>query len=142
MLAVARSSSENRFLLRARDTALFYETKVPFFHDSARLWKATVDAQKFPAETQDSSWDSPRRYVTFEVPYILWENSKQENESEPAQNQDQDGISSARFDQEAVNLAIQDQTSSLYAHLEMKRSMPCNSFMVVPLSRFLRLHAQ
>lgn len=63
MLAIARSPSENRFLLRNRDTALFHDTKTAFFNLSDDLWHATIDAQKFHKENQHATWDSPLRYA-------------------------------------------------------------------------------
>ncbi|EXJ89884.1 hypothetical protein A1O3_02951 [Capronia epimyces CBS 606.96] len=61
-LAVARSLSQARFLFRTRDTALFYDTKKDFFNQSSTLWNATIMAQKYHMDNQDSGWDSPLRY--------------------------------------------------------------------------------
>ncbi|EXJ85636.1 hypothetical protein A1O1_06002 [Capronia coronata CBS 617.96] len=62
LIAVARSWSQFRFLLRTRDTALFHDTGEAFFKPSSALWNATVVAQKYHMENQDSAWDSPLRY--------------------------------------------------------------------------------
>lgn len=62
MIAVSRKSAETRFLFRSRDTVLFYESKPPFFDKSDSLWKATIDAQRYHEENEDSTWDNPLRY--------------------------------------------------------------------------------
>ncbi|KAF2492947.1 hypothetical protein BU16DRAFT_94470 [Lophium mytilinum] len=63
MLAVARSTSDNRFYLHSRDTALLYTETSSFFAKSGTFWKATIDAQRFHDENQDSRWDNPLRYA-------------------------------------------------------------------------------
>lgn len=65
MLAVSRSASYNRFMFHAGDTALFYHENLEFFEKSDALWQATIDAQKFHKENQESesAWSNPLRYA-------------------------------------------------------------------------------
>jgi len=63
MLAVGRSLSDTRYLFRSRDTALFHDTKTVFFNRRDEVFQATIDAQKYHLENEDSLWDSPLRYA-------------------------------------------------------------------------------
>jgi hypothetical protein len=63
MLAVGRSALSNRFMFRSRDTALFYDENVHIFRKAPDLWKATVDAQRFHEENEDSRWGNPLRFA-------------------------------------------------------------------------------
>ncbi|KAL1622898.1 hypothetical protein SLS56_008579 [Neofusicoccum ribis] len=63
MIAVSRTAAETRFLFHSRDAALLYDTKPSFFAKSDTLWKATLEAQKFHDENEDSTWDNPLRYA-------------------------------------------------------------------------------
>ncbi|KAH7050104.1 hypothetical protein B0J12DRAFT_573402 [Macrophomina phaseolina] len=66
MLAVFRSSSETRFLLRSRDTALFHCMDSNFFktaesENTADVWRSTLLAQASHEENQTYGWESPLR---------------------------------------------------------------------------------
>ncbi|KAL1874482.1 hypothetical protein Daus18300_003500 [Diaporthe australafricana] len=66
MLAVTRSAIEMRFLLHARDTALFYDEDYDFFMSSSasmQLWINTLDAQCHHEENMDTDWDNSLRYA-------------------------------------------------------------------------------
>ena len=66
MLAVTRSPRETRFLLHARDTALFYgiDWGLPLadtpFQD---IWKDTLEAQVHHDENQETGWNKALRYA-------------------------------------------------------------------------------
>lgn len=70
MLAVARSSLENRFLFHNKDTSLFYamDSGPGFFSASEpdktnEVWIATVQSQQDHDENTDSSWTKTLRYA-------------------------------------------------------------------------------
>lgn len=70
MLAVARSSLENRFLFHNKDTSLFYAMDSrPGFFSAPELdrmidvWIATVQSQQDHDENDDSSWTKTLRYA-------------------------------------------------------------------------------
>lgn len=66
MLAVTRSSRETRFLLHARDTALFYEDDwiSPLQQASfLDMWKNTLKAQALHEINHDAFWDNTLRYA-------------------------------------------------------------------------------
>lgn len=67
MLAVTRSSRENRFVFHSRDTALFYKLTGSFIDDGARIlsdvWRNTLEAQRDQEANQDMEWDNPLRYA-------------------------------------------------------------------------------
>lgn len=66
MLAVTRSTRESRFLLHARDTALFYDEMFDFFSGDAANkegWSKTIDCQKYHDGTQESIWKNPLRHA-------------------------------------------------------------------------------
>lgn len=66
MLAVTRTTREKRFLLHARDTALFYGQDCGFFLSGSYfqdLWDGTIEAQMHHNESEDSGWDKALRYA-------------------------------------------------------------------------------
>lgn len=66
MLAVTRSARDTRFLLHARDAALFYDEDCgPFFQESAfeQLWVNTIDAQLYHDDNMEEGWDKALRYA-------------------------------------------------------------------------------
>lgn len=66
MLALTRSARDTRFLLHARDAALFYDEDCgAFFQESAfeQLWDNTIDAQLFHEENMEEGWDNALRYA-------------------------------------------------------------------------------
>ncbi|KAL0262343.1 hypothetical protein SLS55_003789 [Diplodia seriata] len=68
MLAVYRSSSEIRFMLRSRDTALFHCMNFHFFRtpesdNLVDVWKNTLAAQVNHEENEMTGWDTPLRYA-------------------------------------------------------------------------------
>lgn len=66
MMAAARSAMETRFLLHARDAALFYDEDVGFFvpgSSSMRLWRNTIDAQPYHEENMYSDSGNTLRYA-------------------------------------------------------------------------------
>lgn len=64
MLALTRSPGETRFLLHARDTALFYKQDKSLFPDTTfqELWTKTLEAQVLHEENEDSGWENTLRY--------------------------------------------------------------------------------
>lgn len=63
MIAVARTNLDTRFSFHSRDTALFYDSNVPFLSEAVPLWKSTIEAQKFHEENDDDGWGNPLRYA-------------------------------------------------------------------------------
>lgn len=66
MLAAARSAMDMRFLLHARDTALFYDENVGFFVPGSsfmQLWQNTIDAQLHHEENMYGDSDKALRYA-------------------------------------------------------------------------------
>ncbi|KAF2469786.1 uncharacterized protein BDR25DRAFT_288189, partial [Lindgomyces ingoldianus] len=65
MLAVTRSPRETRFLLHARDTALFYGVVWGFIlqQEFFEVWKNTLDAQVHHPDNQETRWDNSIRYA-------------------------------------------------------------------------------
>lgn len=66
MVALTRSLRETRFLLHARDTALLYGQDMGFFPEDAsfrKVWKNTIDAQRFHEHNQEARWDNALRYA-------------------------------------------------------------------------------
>lgn len=65
MLALTRSPRETRFLLHARDTALFYKQGKSFFPDTSfqELWTKTLDSQVLHEENEDTNWQNTLRYA-------------------------------------------------------------------------------
>lgn len=66
MLAVTRSARENRFLLHARDTALFYGEDCDFFPRGSsfqKLWMNTIETQRHHEENQQIAWENALRYA-------------------------------------------------------------------------------
>jgi hypothetical protein len=68
MLAVTRSARESRFLLHARDTALFYGIGwgLPLEEPSGAsldVWENTLEAQVHHDENQETNWDNAIRYA-------------------------------------------------------------------------------
>lgn len=69
MIAVTRSRNESRFLLHARDTALFYDERsnhrlFTFFSEGTRttfLWERTIKVQKSLQGNQESDWEGSLR---------------------------------------------------------------------------------
>ncbi|KAI9727389.1 MAG: hypothetical protein M1834_008460 [Cirrosporium novae-zelandiae] len=65
MLAVTRSSRQNRFLTHSRDTILFYKLKWGFFqieegsNSTVEVWNNLCEAQKDHEENQKLLWDNP-----------------------------------------------------------------------------------
>lgn len=62
MLAVGRSLSADRFMLRDRDTIMFYERETPCCDTSYAIWKETILSQPSHADNEDAAWDSPLRW--------------------------------------------------------------------------------
>lgn len=66
MVALARSPRETRFLLHARDTALFHGQDMGFFPEDELFrdsWKNTIDSQRLHENNQESRWDNALRYA-------------------------------------------------------------------------------
>lgn len=66
MLAVTRSAMDMRFLLHARDTALFYGEECGFFIPGGpftQLWQNTIDAQLHHEENMFADSDNTLRYA-------------------------------------------------------------------------------
>lgn len=66
MLALTRSARDTRFLLHARDAALFYDEDCGhFFQESAfeQLWVNTIDAQLYHDDNMEEVWDKALRYA-------------------------------------------------------------------------------
>ncbi|KAF5011725.1 hypothetical protein FDECE_2185 [Fusarium decemcellulare] len=75
MLAVSRSPAQNRFLLRAKDTALFHamdlglldKTRIEKIDDPWNnmidVWKNTLDCQALHEENDDTNWNEPLRFA-------------------------------------------------------------------------------
>lgn len=65
MLAVTRSPRETRFLLHARDSALFYDNE-NFIHSDATykaLWRKTIESQVLLPENEDEIWHKTLRHA-------------------------------------------------------------------------------
>lgn len=64
MIATTRSARETRFLLHARDTALFYAMADHFFDADSRgpLWENTIDSQIYHDYNNEEQWENPLRY--------------------------------------------------------------------------------
>lgn len=77
MIATSRTPHETRFLLHAKDTALFYAMDLGFFDrelgknkrsqehwvNKVDVWKDTIDAQGEHEETQNLDWEKPLWYA-------------------------------------------------------------------------------
>ncbi|KAK1751081.1 hypothetical protein QBC47DRAFT_406337 [Echria macrotheca] len=65
MLAVTRSARESRFLLHARDTALFYGIGwgLPLEEPSLDVWENTLEAQVHHVENEETKWGNAIRYA-------------------------------------------------------------------------------
>ncbi|KAK2608205.1 hypothetical protein N8I77_006829 [Diaporthe amygdali] len=66
MFAFTRSTRETRFLLHARDTALFYDEMFDFFSEDAaskEIWSDTTNCQLYYDGNQESKWKNPLRYA-------------------------------------------------------------------------------
>lgn len=66
MLAVTRSAMEIRFLLHARDTALFNDDNSNSFMPCSsfeKLWASTIDAQLHHEENMNLDWENALRYA-------------------------------------------------------------------------------
>lgn len=65
MLAVTRSPRDTRFLMHARDTALFYGYDRDFFMPDTsfkELWEGTVESQRKHEENLEGSWENVLRF--------------------------------------------------------------------------------
>lgn len=65
MLAVTRSPRDTRFLMHARDTALFYGYDRDFFMPDTsfkELWEGTVESQRKHDENLEGSWENVLRF--------------------------------------------------------------------------------
>lgn len=65
MLAVTRSPRDTRFLMHARDTALFYGHDRGFFMPDTsfnELWKGTAESQRNHEENLEESWENMLRF--------------------------------------------------------------------------------
>lgn len=83
MVALTRSLRETRFLLHARDTALFYGQDMGFFPEDTpfqELWQNTIDAQRFHENNEEAQWDNALRYA---LSIMLGVNGNQINNEEP-----------------------------------------------------------
>lgn len=65
MLAVTRSPRQTRFLLHARDTALFYDQGGFLLADTAfkGLWEKTLSSQVLHEENEDTTWENALRFA-------------------------------------------------------------------------------
>lgn len=65
MLAVTRSPRDTRFLMHARDTALFYGHDRGFFMPETsfnELWEGTIESQREHEENLEESWENVLRF--------------------------------------------------------------------------------
>ncbi|KAL1870727.1 hypothetical protein Daus18300_005047 [Diaporthe australafricana] len=64
-LAVTRSIRDTRFMLHARDTALFYNRMPDFFsgdNSTQGAWRRTAECQMYHEENYDLTWEKSLRY--------------------------------------------------------------------------------
>ncbi|KAK1656448.1 hypothetical protein BDP81DRAFT_488001 [Colletotrichum phormii] len=63
MVAVKRSPTQTRFLLRSKDVALFRAKEEGLFKKTDTQWTNTLDCQKHHEGNDDTDWSDPRRFA-------------------------------------------------------------------------------
>lgn len=143
MLAVTRSPRETRFLLHARDTALFYGHERGFFLPGTsftELWQNTVEAQLDHEENLEESWDNVLRFALGVVAGTQGSCLNQRSAVELAQNSVEVLIrSSAHNGFIPGELDAANKTPSLYAGEEDRDYYYCVGFEA---SHILLSHAR